>query len=394
MEIKCVVNRQSIKKNKALKSAQKSARKYYQEKKFMKSSKEAKSAKAKIRKLADLRRVDYKVFSDIEQMEKKQEAQLSKDELIAFCRKTELTGRSGNGFEVSRKLEAIMRTKATLIINGVECDPGLVTDSWLYRNRQKLIEQGARILRNALELDKVILATKEPLRAFNEIQEVKVADRFPMGYEKYLIQNVLGVRLEANELPQEKGIIVMNLQTVIAIAEMTQNIMAAQYKYITVANLYTAEAKVVRVRIGDSVKAVAESCFFKRDSKSNSKCNSKCDSKCDSKRIYAGGGAFSCHEAAPGEKILDTTGYIAIGDMPKYQEAAKCKGCKACSRNCPAGVSVHKIVQHVEKKGMKRAEMCKSFNPTACIGCGACTYGCMAGKDVREVIRWAKKELS
>lgn len=394
MEIKCVVNRQSIKKNKALKSAQKSARKYYQEKKFMKSSKEAKSAKAKIRKLADLRRVDYKVFSDIEQMEKKQEAQLSKDELIAFCRKTELTGRSGNGFEVSRKLEAIMRTKATLIINGVECDPGLVTDSWLYRNRQKLIEQGARILRNALELDKVILATKEPLRAFNEIQEVKVADRFPMGYEKYLIQNVLGVRLEANELPQEKGIIVMNLQTVIAIAEMTQNIMAAQYKYITVANLYTAEAKVVRVRIGDSVKAVAESCFFKRDSKSNSKCNSKCDSKCDSKRIYAGGGAFSCHEAAPGEKIQDTTGYIAIGDMPKYQDAAKCKGCKACSRNCPAGVSVHKIVQHVEKKGMKRVEMCKSFNPTACIGCGACTYGCMAGKDVREVIRWAKKELS
>ena len=390
MEIKCVVNRQSIKKNKALKSAQKSARKYYQEKIFMKSSKEAKSAKAKIRKLADLRRVDYKVFSDIEQMEKKHEAQLSKDELIAFCRKTELTGRSGNGFEVSRKLEAIMRTKATLIINGVECDPGLVTDSWLYRNRQKLIEQGARILRNALELDKVILATKEPLRAFNEIQEVKVADRFPMGYEKYLIQNVLGVRLEANELPQEKGIIVMNLQTVIAIAEMTQNIMAAQYKYITVANLYTAEAKVVRVRIGDSVKAVAESCFFKRDSKSNS----KCDSKCDSKRIYAGGGAFSCHEAAPGEKIQDTTGYIAIGDMPKYQYAAKCKGCKACSRNCPAGVSVHKIVQHVEKKGMKRVEMCKSFNPTACIGCGACTYGCMAGKDVREVIRWAKAELS
>lgn len=36
----------------------------------------------------------------------------------------------------------------------------------------------------------------------------------------------------------------MNIQIVIAIEELTQNVMAGQYKYIAVANLFTAEAKV------------------------------------------------------------------------------------------------------------------------------------------------------
>ena len=66
---------------------------------------------------------------------------LSKEELIHLCEKSSLTGRSGNGFLVSKKLEALH----------------------------------------------------------------------------------LNVKIKENELPQDKGILVMNLQTVIAIAELTQD---------------------------------------------------------------------------------------------------------------------------------------------------------------------------
>lgn len=377
MEIKCIVNKHSVRKNKALKTAQKKARKYYQEKIFVNSPN---APKSKIRKLADLEKVDYKAVSDIELSENKQKAQLSRDELIALCKEVGLTGRSGNGFDVSRKLEAFHKNGGTLIINAVECDPGLVTDSWLYRNKQSSIQQGAMIIKDALGLDKVILATKEPLNTIDAIQQVKVIDRYPMGYEKYLIEYVLGVQIAENELPQDKGILVMNLQTVIAIAEMTQGVLAGRYKYITVANLFTGEATVARVCNGDSVQEVVENCFPKNVIKANS--------------IYAGGGALNCHKIIEKECILDTTGYIAIGEMPNYEEAGKCKGCRACTKNCPAGVAVHRIVQHEEKNGMDMVGNCKDFNPTACIGCGACTYNCMAGKDVREVVKWAKEELS
>lgn len=377
MEIKCVVNKHSVRKNSALKIVQKKARKYYQEKIFTKSSN---ATKSKIRKLADLEQVDYMAISDIELLEKKKEVQLSKEELIELCREGGLTGRSGNGFDVSRKLEAFHKDSGTLIINAVECDPGLVTDSWLYKNKQNFIQQGAMIIKNALCLDKVILATKEPLEKIDAIQQVKVIDRFPMGYENYLIKYVLGITIANNELPQDKGILVMNLQTVIAIAELTRNVMAGQYKYITVANLFTAKAKVARVCIGDIVQEVVESCFPQ---------NAR-----NTSNIYAGGGAFTCHKVIAGERIQDTTGYIAIGEMPNYEEAGKCKGCGACTKNCPAGVAVHKLIQYVDKNGMNMASKCKEFNPTACIGCGTCTYGCMADKDAREVVMWAKTELS
>lgn len=373
MENSCIVNKQSVAKNKALKRTQKSTRKYYQERLFQKS---VNDLKVRIGKLADLNNVGYKVISDVE-LAGNINVCLSRDELIQLCKESSLTGRSGSGFEVARKIEMLHKNSGILIINAVECDPGLVTDSWLYKNKKFYIEQGAKLLKEALCLDNVILATKEPLRDICGVQQIKVIDRFPMGYEKYLIKHILGVEISYNELPQEKGIIVMNLQTVIAIAELTQNKMAGQYKYITVHNLYTAETKVARVHIGDRVDMVAANCFFQNEMEKS--------------HIYAGSGAFNCHQSMEGDIITDTTGYIAIGEMPSYDKTEKCKGCGKCTRNCPAGVIAHKLIKCVDENKVNAIKKNNQFNASACIGCGACTYGCRAGKDVRKVIKWVKE---
>ena len=63
MENSCIVNKQSVAKNKALKRTQKSTRKYYQERLFQKS---VNDLKVRIGKLADLNNVGYKVISDVE----------------------------------------------------------------------------------------------------------------------------------------------------------------------------------------------------------------------------------------------------------------------------------------------------------------------------------------
>ena len=178
MENSCLVNKNSVKKNKELKSAQKKARKYYQEKLFEKAPN---ATKAKIRKIADLSEVEYKAVSELERSGDNIKTELSRDELISLCRGGNLTGRSGNGFETYRKLEAFHKDSGTLIINAVECDPGLVSDSWLYRNKQNLVIQGAEIIKNALGTNKVILATKDSLMQLGKIKQIKVIDRFPMG---------------------------------------------------------------------------------------------------------------------------------------------------------------------------------------------------------------------
>lgn len=376
METLCVVNKKSARKIKGIRLAQKNARKYYQEKFFSRTSN---VPRMKLRKFVNLNRTEYKNLSGMELPVKPAAFKGTKEELVEAIKKAGLTGRSGNGFLVWRKLKA-MKKGGTLIINAVECDPGLVTDSWIYKNRLTQIQDGAEIIKKALGMKKVVLATKEPLRPAEGIEQVKVPDRFPLGYENYLVQHLLGIGLKEGELPQERGVLVMNLQTVLAVYEIFKNEELAKYRYLTVSNLETAQASAVHVRIGEDIEEIAEKCFSKSAMKG--------------KHLYTGGGAFSSHEAVKGERVTDRTGYIALGQAPDYEEAGSCRKCGACTKNCPAGVSVAQLVQFVEQNGKKDGKKCKQFHPENCIGCGNCTYGCMAGKDVREVVAWAKKELS
>ena len=374
-ENSCIVNKQNLRKNKKMKRAQKCSRKYYGEKLLRK---DVKAPKLRIGKISDLNSVEYQVVSDIDLLGYI-EVELSRTELIQLCKDSKLTGRSGNGFEVARKLEMLCEANGILIINAVECDPGLVTDSWLYRNKRTEIEDGARLLKKALGLKDVMLATKEPLQNIDGVKQIKVSDRFPMGYERYLIKQILGVEIAQNELPQAHGMIVMNLQTVIAIAEIVQNKKAGEYKYITVQNTCTTKTKVARVHMGDRVKEIINSCFSLEEM--------------ENQYIYAGSGAFHCHHACEDEVVDAVTGYIAIGEMPAYETAGKCKGCGACTRNCPAGVIVHRLVKCVEKNEEIDTGKYKQFNVSACIECGACTYGCRAGKDIRKVVKCVKKSI-
>lgn len=368
MSLSCIVNKNYVSKSKELKLVQKQSRKYYQERLFER----AKNApRTKIRKLASLKEVENVIVSDVD-IPKSDVTAMKKEDLISLLKNSGLTGRSGNGFSVHEKLSLLKGDNPILIINGVECDPGLVTDSWLYKNKTNEIKSASKVLKNALGLNRIILATKEPLHNVSGIEQIKVPDRFPLGYEKYLIKHVLGVSLRKNEVPVEKGILVMNLQTVIAVSEILRNVMAAQYKYITVSNLDTGKAKVARVKIGDSVEAVYKACYPERPVKING--------------FYAGGGALNCSLVSGNQKIDERTCYIATAKPLIFNEASSCMRCGKCTTNCPAGVLVHKAIKANDKNEAA------IYDVDRCIGCGACTYGCKAGIDVRGVVSCLKEE--
>lgn len=374
MENICIINKKVVAKNQKLKQAQRRSRKHYQEKIFEKARN---APKAKIRKIVELNEIafeEYKISNS-----KANDAslpKLSKEQLIELCKKVELTGRSGNGFPTYKKLESFHAGNGLLIINAVECDPGLVHDAWIYRNRMDEVLEGVKLVKDSLEIRETILATKEPLNHSLGIKQMKVADRFPMGYEKNLIKAVTGKEIPSGKHPVECGILVLNLQTVFAIAEAAIDEEKAKEKYITIADVSEATAKVTRVRLGDSIADIAAKLFT--------------DVKSDRKKLYAGSGALACHEANADEIVTEETCYIAIGNAPAYEKAGKCKGCNACTKNCPAGVEVQKIVKMSEQKSLT-TDVVKTLYAEACIGCGACTYGCMAGKDVREVIRCVRE---
>lgn len=383
MENLCLVNKKTVSANRELKQAQKSAKRYYEEGYLARilarlARKNHKLPRAKVRKFTKLEKVlfqEYKLSSRTVGIET---TAFNREELIALCKKTELRGQSGNGFLTYKKLERFTAKNGVLLINGVECDPGLVQDAWIYQNYLEQVEQGAKLVMHAMGITKAVLATKEPLQKKKSaaLTQVKVIDRFPMGYENALIKEVLAIDILEGKHPVDYGILVMNIQTVFAIGQIASDETVAHERYITVANISKAKTIVTKVALGDSISDIAKFFFTEEEKKR--------------KQIYVGSGAMNVHIAKKDEKVADETFYIAIGNAPDYENSSKCKGCGACSRNCPAGVTVHKIVKATEN-GSINTSVAKANCADLCINCGACTYGCPAGKDVRKVVKCAQK---
>lgn len=373
MNFVCIINKKNLKKNPLLKEVKK-INKSYLKSDHIKSTKF--HTRAKIQKFANLTDISLLEAVD-EKCASLPLKSMSADGIITLCRDAGITGGSGNGFPVSDKLDAIKDKNVTLIINGVECDPGLVHDAWIYRNRFKEVVCGINLLRSAFGFRRVILATKEPLNMDTDIEQVKIADRFPMGYENALIKAVLDIDLAPGEKPTDRNILVMNIQTVLSIANVISDKASAKEKYITLALLDKAKAYAVKVKVGMKLSDIITKLVPSEE--------------LESKLIYAGGGALFCHKADSNEIVEPTTSYIAIANETIYDENAMCKKCGKCTGKCPAGVSVHKIVG-LSAANSLTPQLAKALGADKCIGCGACTYGCAAGKDIRQIV-FAAKEL-
>lgn len=370
---KVIINKNMVKVNSTLKTVQKKAKKYYGDKLFSRNHGEP---KAKVRKLADIENIEYISIVDNESS-MNETGEISRDKLIAVCREHKLCGRSGDGFLTADKLNKYNKSKGILLINAVECDPGLVHDAWLYRNEMSMVKKGVAILNKCYNFKRILLTTKEPIiYDDSNIEYIKVKDRFPMGYEKFIIKTILGIDIEKNEYPSDKGILVLNIQTIIAIAEMFSKKIQSESRYLTVADVNNGKAVTVKAQIGMRIQDVYNKASVKLNNGKKGK-------------IYTGTGAFGCHAISDDECVSEETNYIALGDMPDYDKSKNCVGCGGCSRNCPMGVKVSKIIQYVEKNGREDASKCAQFNPQQCIGCGVCTYVCKAGKDTRSIVSWA-----
>lgn len=350
-----LLNQKEVSKRKELRSIQKQSKREYGRGKSI--------AKAKIGKLIDVEEVqEYAAISNGTRNKPDME------EFLNLLRELQLTGMSGNGFPVYKKIEKIATCQArTLIINGVECEPGLLHDRWLLENHWEEIKGGIQYLQEKLYFDRCILAysMNRKARRNHEKESIceicHVAAKYPMGEERFLIKQLLGKEISKEEYPTEQGILVLNVQTVFQIS----NILSGTYqngRYITAANLDTGKAKIIYAEKGTDIKQKTAEVF-----------GVNTDVPC-----FAGGGVMSAHKVTDGEVFTDSVCFIAIGTSAEITNEHACKGCGKCNRKCPAGVDIREIVKRREKN--PHADI-TGLGMEKCIHCGCCTFFCRAGKD-------------
>ena len=290
----------------------------------------------------------------------------SPQEILNRIQTSGVFGFGGAAFPTDKKIRSVMDAGVSdkyFIINGVECDPGLLHDQWLIRRFPDEIGKGIEAICRYISFKKVILAVKDQggLQSFKNTEIIKVPDTYPAGAEKLLIGKVLQKELATDEVPAKKGILVLNIQTIYAIYEAVYLNRQAETRYLTVANLKTKVGRVVKVNLGERVATILERLNL------------------NSNMFFCGGGAMQSHLAEEGEVVGELTNFIAMADFPRYKESPFCSHCGLCVEHCPAELSVNKIAELVSAGHI---EATLKYHPERCMKCGSCSYVCLAGRNL------------
>jgi ferredoxin/Na+-translocating ferredoxin:NAD+ oxidoreductase RnfD subunit len=309
--------------------------------------------------------------------EQKELEQLSTEYILERIKTNKVFGMGGAAFSAYQKLITVLAAKDKkkyLIINGVECDPGLIHDTWILRNHNEEIQKGVALLHTCLNFQSIYLAVKdkEGINYSDQIEVHQVPNSYPMGAEKILIKEVLKQQIPYDQIPAVNGILVLNVQTVYAIYQAVIQNKQAETRYLTVANLKAKTAKVVKVSLGMKIQEVMEAVYP------------------GVINIFAGGGMMQAHLTEEEDVIDNKVNFLATGMFPTYKESPQCSKCGACSRSCPSGLKVNLIADLVDQGKLEAAI---KFHPDKCIACASCSYSCLAGRNLAFRVKTAKDEM-
>ncbi len=351
---KPIVNERIMKKNSSLKTIQKKGRKHY-----LKGNR--KVLKNYVGKLVQI--TDSKLIGEENRVGNAVDANsVSEDMLLTKLEEANLLGMSGNGFPVALKVRSFRNAKSDnklLIVNAVECEPGLKQDEWLLQNRFQEICIGVQYICHALHIKNPVLAVKQNINVEDDnINIMQVPARFPMGEEHFLIHAVTGRMIGKDVVPTDLGILVMNLQTVYQIYKLINQNYEGK-RFVTLADLETGESRIAYVCEQDSVEKTIKVAFSKQIP------------------IFAGKGILNVDAVDEKTTFNNEISFVAFSKEQDISNEHKCKGCGQCTRKCPVGIPVHKVVQALEKDSQADISM---YHPERCIRCGSCAYFCKASK--------------
>lgn len=362
MEKQVILNKKMVRKNKSLRKNQKVDKKLYNDKKLNKQS----VLKRNIAKVIHLSS-DKLVGQENEKMN---DDTIDNNKLLERIKESKLTGMSGNGFSVAKKMESFLASSndsmRTIIVNGAECEPGLLHDAWLIRHKSDIVIEGLELIREILKPKRIVVATRgkisfEHKTSSSEIEYCNVPLKYPMGEEHFLIKQVLGIEIDPSENPSDHGILVMNIQTVYQIDRIAHNAYWNGH-FVTLADLRNGNARIAYVLHGENIYDKLEFCF------------GKITDDC-----YAGGGIMQASLIQTSDVFTECMSFAAIVGNVMISNTNSCKKCGGCSKRCPMGILVKEIV--IARESNPNADI-SQWKPEQCMKCGTCTYYCMAGKDV------------
>lgn len=276
-----------------------------------------------------------------------------------------------------------------LVINGAECEPFLTCDHRLMVERPEAVLRGIMIVAERLRITDAVIgiernkqAAVEALRAAQggdgPIRIVPLDVKYPQGAEKMLIYALYGRTVPAGKLPLDIGMVVNNVGTMAAIADLFDQRQPLIERLVTVSGPGIREPANLMVPLGTPVRALIERCG---------------GLKPETQMVVMGGPMMGQPLSSLDVPVLKgTSGILALtAESSGLPVEYPCVRCGRCLEACPAFLNPSRLARLVRagRPGQARDDNYLMD----CMECGACSYSCPSGIPIVQLIRSAKAEL-
>lgn len=324
-----------------------------------------------------------------ELMDKYDFDKIQPNEIVKRVREAGIVGMGGAGFPTHVKLTVSEDVKIdTVVVNGAECEPYLTSDYRVMLEEPEMIVKGLCLAMRAVgaKSGKIAIESNKPegiksvsaaLDKYEGVEVCRLKTKYPQGSEKHIIYAVTGREVKSGKLPSSEGIVVINIDTAVAIAKACLLGMPSLRRIVTVSGEAVANPGNFSVKIGTPIKELVEQAG---------------GIKGEPVKILSGGpmmGIAMNDLEAPVTKGVSAVLLLSEKEAKIY-EPSPCLRCGKCLSACPMRLTPTLIDKAVENRDF---DDMKKLGIMDCIECGACTFACPAKRYLTQSCRLGKALL-
>ena len=314
---------------------------------------------------------------------------LTREEIRERIKEAGIVGMGGATFPTYVKLSpANPKNIKHILINGAECEPYLTSDYRVMLEEGTHLIDGIKILLHMFDKATALIGIednkKEAIAYLEEISqgekkiEVKsLQTKYPQGSEKHLIYALTGQEVPAGKLPADLGVLVLNVDSVVAIWQAVVYHRPIMRRIVTVSGKGVDEPSNFRVKLGMSYRELLEAAGWDEQR---------------TVRIISGGpmmGTAISSVDIPIEKGTSAILCLTEEEIGEY-EISNCIRCGKCIEACAMRLMPNRLHQAAL---YKEDEMFKAYHGMQCIECGSCSYICPARRPIVQTIRTEKDRI-
>lgn len=316
--------------------------------------------------------------------------ELTSEEIIERIKKAGVTGMGGAGFPTFIKLCPPPTAKAEcVILNGVECEPYITSDYRLMMEYADEILVGLELLMKAVKVAKGYIGIEEnkpkAIKLFeektagrNDVEIVPLAQKYPQGGEKQLVDAVIRRQVPAPPaIPVNVGAVVQNVGTAFAVYQAVMKNKPLFERYTTVTGKKLAKPGNFLVRMGTPMIDLINECG---------------GMPAGDNKLLAGGPMMGKALTSVEVPICKGTNSVTIlsGDDARRKPVQPCIRCAKCVSVCPMGLEPYLLATASALHDWEKVE---AAGVTSCIECGSCQFTCPAHRPMLDNIRLGKSTV-